>query len=267
MNIVTLTWGDVALAALLVIALASVSFWQRLSLEKQILIAATRTVIQLALVGVVLNALFANAHITWIALMATVMLLVAGYETMARQKRRLRGGWGYGIGTISLFVSSFSVALFSLFVVIGNEPWYQPQYAIPLLGMMLGNTMTGIALSLDRLLSGAWQQRHIIEAKLMLGHSWHISIAELKQDAMRAGMIPSINAMAAVGVVSLPGMMTGQILGGVEPIEAVKYQIMIMFMVAAGVGFGTVVALHFATRRLFDERQRLRLERLTDLKQ
>ncbi len=257
-----LSWWDIALAALLVIALAGLSFWQRLALERQILIAGSRTIIQLVLVGYVLTLLFKEAAWPWIALMATVMLAVAGYEVMARQKRRLVGGWGYGIGTASMFVSSFTLTLFALLVLIGNEPWYQPQYAIPLLGMMLGNTMNSIAICLDRLLNGAWQQRAVIEARLMLGQHWQQAISELRRDAMRAGMIPAINGMAAVGVVSLPGMMTGQILAGAEPMQAVKYQIIIMFLIAAGAGFGALVALHLGARRLFDERQRLRLERL-----
>ncbi len=262
MNIIILSWWDVAIAALLIMALAGLSFWQRLALERQILIAAVRTVIQLALVGLVLKIIFDDVRLIWVVLMASVMLSVAGYETMARQKRRLSGWWAYAIGTVSLFVSSFTVTLFALLIIIGNEPWYQPQYAIPLLGMMLGNTMNGIALSLDRLMNGAWQQRAVIEQRLMLGQTWKQAMTELRSEAMRAGMIPTINAMAAVGIVSLPGMMTGQILSGTPPLEAVKYQMIIMFMVAAGAGFGTVVALQLGTRRLFDERQRLRLERM-----
>jgi putative ABC transport system permease protein len=261
-NIVELSWWDIALAASLIVALAALSFQQRLQLERQLLIAGTRTIIQLALVGVVLHALFGNGQLGWVALMATVMLAVAGYEVMARQKRRLAGPWGYGIGTASMFISSFTVTLFGLIVLVGNEPWYMPQYAIPLLGMMLGNTMNGIAVSLDRLTTGAWQQRALIENRLMLGETCQEAISELRRDAVRAGMIPTINGMAAVGVVSLPGMMTGQILAGAAPMEAVKYQIMIMFMISAGAGFGTVLALSLGARRLFDERERLRVDRL-----
>lgn len=262
MSIIQLSWADIALSSLLVIALAALSFQQRLGLEKQIAIAAARTIIQLGLVGLVLNALFADASLIWISLMAFAMLLIAGYEIRARQKRRLQGLWGYGAGTAALFVSSFSVALFALIIIIGNKPWYTPQYAIPLLGMMLGNTMTGIALSLNQLNNNTWQQRTIIEAKLMLGQHWREAIEDIYRDAMRTGMIPTINAMAAVGVVSLPGMMTGQILSGVEPMVAIKYQIIIMFMIAAGAGFGIMVALKLAIKRLFDERQRLCINRL-----
>jgi putative ABC transport system permease protein len=131
-----------------------------------------------------------------------------------------------------------------------------------LLGMMLGNAMTGIALALDRLTESAWQQRAVIEARLMLGQTWRQAIDAIRRDSMRSGTIPMINAMAAAGVVSLPGMMTGQILAGSPPLEAVKYQILIMFMISSGTGFGTLMAVWVATRRLFDERERLRLERI-----
>jgi putative ABC transport system permease protein len=163
-----------------------------------------------------------------------------------------------------MFVSSFAVTLITLHVIIGNTPWYQPQYAIPLLGMLLGNTMNGIALGLDRLTTSAWQQRRQIEARLMQGHTAVEAITALKQESVRVGMMPMINAMAAAGIVSLPGMMTGQILAGAPPMEAVKYQILIMFLITAGTGFGTLVAVWTAGRLLFDERERLRPDRLVE---
>ena len=188
--------------------------------------------------------------------------IAAGREVVVRQQRRFVGGWGYAIGTVSMFTSSFTVALFALIVVVGNDPWYQPQYAIPLLGMLLGNTMNGIALALDRLTQTAWDQRDTIEARLMLGHSAAQALSGIRQQVFRSGLIPTINAMATAGIVSLPGMMTGQILAGAAPVEAVKYQIMIMFLIAGGAGFGTLAAVHLSVRRLFDERERLRLDRL-----
>ena len=128
--------------------------------------------------------------------------------------------------------------------------------------MLLGNTMNGIALALDRLTQTAWEQRETIEARLMLGHTTDEAVYGIRQQVFRSGLIPIINAMAAAGIVSLPGMMTGQILAGAPPVEAVKYQIMIMFLIAAGAGFGTLAAVHLSVRRLFDERERLRLDRL-----
>lgn len=181
---------------------------------------------------------------------------------MSRQKYRIRGWWGFGLGTLSMFVSSFSITLIALNVIVNVDPWYTPQYAIPMLGMMLGNTMNGISLGQDRLNQSAWQQRAVIEARLMLGWTWSRAISDIRQDSIRTGLMPIINAMAAAGIVSLPGMMTGQILAGSPPMEAVKYQILIMFLITAGTGFGTFVAVWFGSRHLFDERERLRLDRL-----
>lgn len=262
MNIISLTTQDLSLAAVLVLLLAALSMKMRLGLERSLLIAASRTVIQLLLIGLVLKAIFAHVHLGWMATISLIMLIVASREVMVRQKRRFRGIWGFGLGTSSMFVSTFVVILLSLTVVINADPWYAPQYAIPLLGMMFGNTMNGIALGLDRLTQITWQNRAIIEARLLLGHGWRLAISDIHRDSIRAGLIPIINTMAVAGIVSLPGMMTGQILAGAQPVDAVKYQILIMFMIAAGTGFGTVVAVTFGARRLFDDRERLRLDRL-----
>jgi putative ABC transport system permease protein len=253
---------DLALAALLVGVLAMVSRRMALGLAGQMVVAALRTSVQLFLVGLVLNVVFASIQPIWIALMAAVMLIAAAREVMARQKRRFAGWWGFGMGAVSMFVSSFAITTLALVVMIGVDPWYTPQYAIPLLGMMLGNTMTGIALGLDRLTESAWEHRQVIEARLMLGASSAEAIHDIRRSSARSAMIPTINAMAAAGLVSLPGMMTGQILAGNPPLEAVKYQILIMFTISAGTGFGALIAVWAGSRRLFDSRHRLRLDRL-----
>lgn len=267
MNMVLLTTTDLALAAFLILLLALLSRRMQLGLESQLLISATRTVVQLLLIGMVLQTLFSHVNLLWITAIAMVMLLAAGREVMARQQRRFSGGWGFGMGTTAMFVSSFTVTILALITIIGTDPWYTPQYAVPLLGMLLGNTMSGIALGLDRLTQTTWQQRAVIEQRLMLGATRVEAIAEIRREAMRSGMMPMINAMAAAGLVSLPGMMTGQILAGSPPIEAVKYQILIMFLITAGTGFGVSTALWMASKRLFDDRHRLRLDKLSTPKQ
>jgi putative ABC transport system permease protein len=263
MSVIALSPFDLSIAALLILALAGLSLHLKLGVEKQLLLAAARSTIQLLLIGLVLKALFAHAQLGWVALIAAVMIIVAGREVMVRQKRRLLGWWGFGVGTVSMFVSSFTVTVMALVMVIGTTPWYAPQYAIPLLGMVLGNTMNGISLGLDRLTQDAAQKRPIIESRLALGQSWDMAISDSRREAIRVGLIPIINSMAAAGIVSLPGMMTGQILSGTPPVEAVNYQILVMFLIAGGTGFGTMVAVNLAARRLFDERQRLRLDRLS----
>ncbi len=262
MTVITLTPADLAIAAGLVLLLALLSWRMNLGLVRQLLVAALRTTVQLLLIGMILNALFAHVHLGWMTLMAAIMLLAAGREVTGRQKRRFVGGWGFGMGTLSMFVSSFAITILALNAIISVDPWYEPRYAIPLLGMMLGNTMNGIAIGLDRLTTTAWDQRSLIEGRLMLGAAWSQAIENIRRDSVRSGLIPVINAMAAAGLISLPGMMTGQILGGNPPMEAVKYQILIMFLIAGGTGLGTMAAVWFGSRRLFDKRQRLRLDRL-----
>ncbi len=264
MSVIALSPLDLAIAAALVLVLALMAARLRLGVSRQLIVGGIRMTIQLLLIGLVLRVIFAQTKLPWIALMALVMLTVAGREVMARQQRRFSGWWGYGLGTMSMFISSFAVAVLAMTVIVSPEPWYRPQYAIPLLGMLLGNTMNGISLSLDRLTTTTWTQRAVIEQRLMLGHTRQEAIGGILRDSMRAALTPTINAMAAAGLVALPGMMTGQILAGSPPMEAVKYQILIMFLIACGAGFGSMAAISLAARRLFDKRERLRLDRLRD---
>ena len=260
MDVIPLSHFDLALASTLVVVLAALSWSLKLGVHGQLLIAAIRTVVQLGLIGLVLKLLFEDLHPAWLIPIAMIMLLAAGREVIARQEKRLTGG--FIVGTGAMFVSSFAITVLALLVIVQPAPWYQPQYAIPLLGMMLGNTMTGIAVGMERLTKTVFDEKDAIEQRLMLGELPVDALRKPMRDAARAGMIPIINAMAAAGIVSLPGMMTGQILAGSPPMEAVKYQILIMFMVSAGTGYGTLIALKLTARRLFDERARLRLDRL-----
>lgn len=253
---------DLAITAGLLLLMAGLSWQLRLGVGRRILISATRSIVQLLLVGLVLRFIFEAGNPWMIAGITLVMLTAAGYEVMARQKHRYLGGWGFGIGATSMFVSSFSMTLMALLAVISVKPWYTPQYLIPLLGMLLGNTMNGVSVALDNLTQNARRQRREIEGRLILGQPWFQAIADIRRDALRMGLIPIINAMAAAGLVSLPGMMTGQILSGSPPLEAAKYQIMIMLLIATGTGLGAIIAVWLGSRRLFDERHRLRLERL-----
>lgn len=262
MSVIALSPWDLAFVAVLVVALAVLAWWQRLGVHRVLLISAVRAAVQLTIIGFTLELLFAHAHLGWVLLMSVVMLSVAAREVRQRQSHRLRGWAGYGLGAAAMFASSFTLVLLALTLVVRPDPWYQPQYAIPLLGMLLGNTMNGVALSLERLTSGAKDKRQIIEARLMLGEPPAMATGELRRDALRSGLMPMINAMAAAGVVSLPGMMTGQILAGAPPSEAVKYQILIFFLIVVGTGLGAILAVRMGTGLLFDKRQRLRLDRL-----
>jgi len=261
-ELIRLTPFSLALTAVLVLLLALLSYRLHLGVGRRLIIAALRSTVQLLLLGMVLTILFDQRNPWLIGLITLIMLSVASHEVTARQKHRYAGGWGYGIGAASMLLSSFSVTLLTLLVIIRVEPWYTPQYLIPLLGMLLGNTMSGVALSLDNLSRAAWGKKGEIEARLMLGAEFGEAIREIRRDALRSGLIPIINSMSVAGVVSLPGMMTGQILGGSPPFEAAKYQILILLLIAFGTGLGSIFAVYAGSARLFDERQRLRLDRL-----
>ena len=259
---ITLDYLDLGLAALLLVLNGALSIWLRLGLERQLLIAALRMCVQLGLMGLVLKALFAVVSPWLTGLAVVVMVAFAGREVMARQETRFRGFWAYGLGTTSVLFAGTLVTVFALATQIQADPWYHPRYAIPLLGMILGNTMTGIAIGLNTLTGRVKRERAAIETMLALGETRAAAFRPFVRSAVRNGLIPIVNAMSAAGVVSLPGMMTGQILSGVEPIEAIKYQILIMFLIAGGTALGVVTAVHVGALRLSDARHRLRLDRL-----
>lgn len=259
---IPLGYADLALGALLILADAGLSVALQLRLERQILIAAARMVVQLGLMGMVLTTLFSVASPWWTLLAATVMIGFAGYEVAARQDRKLSEGWNWAIGIGSLSLSAIAVSLFGLLTALAPSPWYDPHYALPLLGMILGNAMTGIALGLNTLTSGISQRRAAVEAQLMLGATRTQALRPIVRHAIKTALMPIVNSMSATGIVAIPGMMTGQILGGVPPDQAVKYQILIIFLIAGAIGFGAIGAVLAGARRLTDSRHRLRLDRL-----
>jgi len=257
-----LGYSDLGLAAILIAVNAGLFIWLRLRLERQLVIATLRMLVQLSLLGLVLKTLFEHVSPIYTGLAALAMILFAGYEVFSRQQRRLAGWWGYGVGAASILFAGTLVTVFALTTQVRPEPWYHPQIALPLLGMVLGNTMTGVALGLDTLSTRVARERTAIEAMLSLGATRQEAFRPFVREAMRNALIPIINAMSAAGLVSIPGMMTGQILAGIDPIEAVKYQILIMFLIAGGTGIGVVLAVHVTAARLSDGRHRLRLDRL-----
>jgi putative ABC transport system permease protein len=259
---VYLSYTDLVFASLFLVAAGILSFFLKLNTEKALAVAASRMVIQLLLLGLILKTIFTFVNIWVFFLMAGVMVFAAGFEILSRQKYRFKGIETFLIGTGTMGMITFTISFITLFFIITKKPWYTPQYAIPLLGMMLGNTMNGISIGLDRLSGTIVDQKRVIEARLMLGETAAQAVTGIRKDSIKSGMIPLINSMSAAGLVTLPGMMTGQILAGAPPVEAVKYQILIMFLIAACSALGTICAVTFASKRFFDSRDRLRLERL-----
>ncbi len=262
MTYISLGPADLALAAVLILVNGALSLAFSLRLERQYIIAVTRMVVQLLLIGFVLTWLFSVVSPFWTGLAALLMVFFAGREILARQERRLTGFWSYGLGAGCVLVAATLVTVFALTTQLRPDPWYNPRYALPLLGMVLGNTMTGISLGLQTLTNGLWRSRAAVEAQLALGATRREATRFVAREALRAALMPIINSMSATGLVFLPGMMTGQILAGIEPVEAVKYQLLIMFLIAGATGTGVLLAVFLGIARLSDDRHRLRLDRL-----
>ncbi len=258
---VELSLSDLGLAALLVLANAAADLALRLGLGRKLLLAAVRATVQLALLGMVLGLVFKTEG-PWAVLgMALVMACVAGVEAVRRGSRRIRGLYASSIAV--MLVTSFIVTAYGLLVVIDTPgAWYAPQYAIPLLGMVLGNALNGVSLGLDAALEGFDRDRERVEIFLAHGATRRQASTPILRQAVRRGMIPILNAMVAVGVISVPGMMTGQLLAGEDPNTAARYQLFILFAIAAGVALGTVSVVLAAERLVFDERDRLRVDRI-----
>ncbi|EDL57337.1 ABC transporter permease [Gimesia maris] len=258
-----LTPLNIFLATLLVMINGFISFWLSLNLEKRLLLASIRTVIQLLLIGMILEWIFKLSWWPVILLLMFSMTLIASLTAVQRSPRRFPGIWLNSI--IAVFVSSWLVSGFALTVIIPPHSWSDnpAQYLIPLLGMILGNTLNGISLGLDRLSEELVMRRGEVELRLSLGATRNEAAREALQNAVRSGMTPIINSMMVVGLVSLPGLMTGQILAGASPLESVKYQIVIMFLIASGTALGTVISVLLGYRRLFNSRHQFLFERIT----
>lgn len=251
---------QLALASLLILVNVALSVWLRLGLARSLLVAALRMSVQLLLIGFALEFIFALNEPLPVLGLAFVMAALAGIAAVNRTSRRFAGI--YWDSLVSVMSASFVVTGLAVLGILRVEPWFNAQYLIPLLGMVLGNTLSGISLSLDRFMEGVANRRHVIESRLALGATRWEAAHELVNESLRTGMIPTINAMMVMGIVSLPGMMTGQILAGAAPIDAVRYQIVIMFMITSATALGTLAVTLLAYRTLFSTHHQLRFEKL-----
>jgi putative ABC transport system permease protein len=262
LNAISLTPEDLAVAALLILVDGALSLVLRLGLHRQILVAALRLVVQLLLIGYVLRVVFALGSPAVTLLIVVLMTLVAAREVAARSDRKFAGRGNFTIASIAVTAATGITVLLALATAIRPHPWWNPHYAIPLAGIVLGSVLNAASLSLDAMLDGVVRERAAIEAQLALGATYQEAIRPLIRNAARKGLIPIINQMSAAGIITLPGIMTGQILAGMDPMEAVKYQVLLMFLLAGGSGLASVGMAFLAAGRLTDGRQRLRLDRL-----
>ncbi len=225
-----ISWFDLLWCLIPVVLVCTIYiFWQ--GKPSEILIASARMAVQLIAVGYLLVSIFANPS-PWLSLLIVSLMLIVAAWIAIRSVRKQRGVMLPAIIALVCAVS-FHLGL-SLVLVLQVESWYMPQLLIPLAGMYLANTMNAISLSSERYFAELKNQHSPDQARLTAFH---------------AAMIPQINGLLAVGLVALPGMMTGQILSGVSPLVAVRYQMMIMTMILGTTGTGAALMLWLLSRR------------------
>jgi putative ABC transport system permease protein len=222
-----------------------------LAMERTLLWATLRTVVQLVAAGYVVHALFALDAPVPVFAVLVVMLGVAGWTGTARQPLSRRAL--YPVAVASLLLGAGFTVFMVVNVIVGARPWYDPQYMIPLGGMILGNSMNGVALGLERLERELREGRKRVEVVLALGGSPAQATRNAEAQSVRAALTPTLNSMMVVGLVQLPGIMTGQILAGGDPLVAVRYQMLVMFMLLSGVSLSTAIAVRRAGRRYFTD--------------
>lgn len=251
-EVINLSLSDMALSygfILITIILTSLNGINR---NRDIIISVLRMTVQLAIAGFILVYIFDSKSLIFSLLMILFMEASAIYN-IVRPIKNVLPKTIIPVIIFAMLISSLASLLAFVILVIRPEPLYNPQYLIPIAGMIVGNTMSAIALALKAILSSIENQRTKIEGSLMLGAKPYMAMDEINKDAFDLAIMPNLNSMKNMGLISLPGMMTGQILGGVVPTVAIKYQISVMIAITSAVTIGVFIFLKFSTNKFFNE--------------
>lgn len=255
-GIIDLSLWQVALAYTFVILVFVIIKKRGIKREKDILISSIRMTIQLIFAGYVLGIIFDKPNplitILIIALMESFAIFTIYRKFEGSLSDRLKK-----IIALAMSCGTVSCLLFFLLVVVQIKPWYNPQYFIPIAGMVIGNSMTGISLGVKSLLEGMTTQKNLVEEALVLGATPRMATKSIIDSTFDAAIMPTFNSMIGMGIVFLPGMMTGQILSGTSPTTAVAYQISIMFGILGSVSLTVILMLHFGYQSFFNEDDQL----------
>ncbi|WP_201574653.1 MULTISPECIES: ABC transporter permease [Psychrobacter] len=250
---ILLTYSDIVLASSLIAIVLIVSWRLRLRLTSTLLMAAVRTVVQLSFIGLILAWIFAREQWYEVLLILTIMTLIAGSAARNRVKRSYKGLFVDTLMAVS--ISAVLVTIIAISLILRVQPWYTPQFIIPILGLILGNSLTAISLTSNQLIEAFHEQQARIEMMLSLSARPFEAVHEQIRAAIVNGMTPTLNSMLVVGIVSLPGMMTGQILAGADPTQAVRYQIVTMFLICVSSTLGCTISSLLIYRRFFNKKK------------
>src|SRR6056297_1924967 len=255
-GVINLSLLQMVFAYLLVIIVMGIIKLRGVSREKELLVASIRMTLQLTLTGYVLVYLFESMNPLYTILVIIVMEVFAIYNIYQRANMKLSKKIKEIIA-LSMAIGTLSSIIYFLLIVVNISPWYDPRYFIPISGMLIGNSMTGITLGVTRLVDGMRSKKHIVETALMLGATPKMAAKEIVDDAFDSAILPTINSMVGIGIVFLPGMMTGQILSGTSPITAIKYQMAIMLGILGSVAFTVILFVQLGYKTFFNDQQQL----------
>jgi putative ABC transport system permease protein len=224
----------------------------------EILLASVRMTIQLIAVGFILEYVFSNQSPIYSILILLIMETFAIYNIFGRIEGRISKKLKLIIAG-SMFLGTSISILFFVIAVVRLDPWFRADYFIPLSGMLIGNSMTGISLGVNYLINGIRDNKNLVENYLMLGAEPETAVKEISNRAFYNAVLPTINSMMGMGIVFLPGMMTGQIIAGASPIIAIKYQIAIMMGILGSVTLTVFFMVNKGAKTFFNSRKQLNL--------
>ncbi|MBN1213341.1 MAG: iron export ABC transporter permease subunit FetB [candidate division Zixibacteria bacterium] len=239
--------------ALVAIAIG-LTLWWKIPVQKDMSFGSVRAFVQLVAVGYVLKYIFELESIALVFLAILIMITVGAHTASGRVKK-IKGT--FVIAFAAIFIGS---AITLAVLLLLNVITFEARYIIPLAGMIVANSMNATTLTINRITSDITANRLAIETALSLGKNWRLATRTFQREAAIAGMISVLNFMKTVGIVALPGAMTGMILAGAEPVKAVLFQIIVAYMLLSVVTISTIVALELTVRKFFTPFHQLRLE-------
>jgi putative ABC transport system permease protein len=249
---VHLTLAEVVAALGLVAVALAVALWQRIDLEREIGVAVVRSFVQLTAIGYVIKLIFDRDELGLVVALIAAMALFGALTAAARARAVPRAFW-----PLLLALAVAGAATLGLVVALGVFP-ARPRYLVPVGGMVIGNAMTAAAVALNRLGDDVADNRRQIEATLALGATGGQAIAPLVRRSLRSGVIPLIDSTKTTGLIFFPGTMVGMLLAGAAPIDAVRLQLVLLYVLLGGVSIAALVAVLLAQRAFFTPAHQLR---------
>ncbi len=256
-TVIALTIPQIALGYVFVLLVLAILKKRQISREKILLFATFRMTVQLVAVGFLLTIIIENPHPLLTVLVVLTMIGFAIFTIFRKFKHQLSPEFKRMIA-LSLPMGTLASLIYFLFVVIRIDPYYNPQYIIPISGMIVGNSMTGISLGIHTMLNRFNDNKEKLETTLNLGATPKKASQHIINESFDAAIMPTLNNMLGMGIIFLPGMMTGQILSGVIPTTAIMYQIGVMLGILGGVALTTFIVLRLGYKTFFNAEAQLR---------